>query len=85
MRHRAIGIVLVAWALIYSREGDDWSVVDEFATQSTCMQVRSASVDREIQDEIGSALASQPADNPHAPAGVRPRVARRVAARYRCS
>ena len=84
MRHHAIGLLLVAWALIYSREGNDWSVVDEFGSETTCMRVRSATVDRETQDEIGSALASQPADNPMRQQAYE-RASRRVAGRYRCS
>jgi hypothetical protein len=47
------------------------------------MRVREASVDRDILDEIGGALASQPADNPLRQQAYG-RAARRVAARYRC-
>jgi len=84
MRHSGIGILLVAWALVYSRDGDEWSVLDEFASESHCMRVRSASVGRETEDDIGGALASQPADNPMRQQAYE-RASRRVAARYRCS
>ena len=81
---RGIGILLVVWALIYSHEGYGRNIVDEFASQSTCLRVRAASVDRETQDEIGAALAKQPADNPMRQQAY-DRASRRVAARYRCS
>jgi hypothetical protein len=84
MRHPSIALVLLVWALIYSRNGDDWSVLDEFDSESHCMRVRSASVGRETEDEIGGALASQPADNPIRQQALE-RASRRVAARYRCS
>ena len=84
MRFRGVCIVLAGWALVYSRAGDNWGVLDEFASESTCMRVRAASVDRETQDEIGGALASQTADNPIRQQAY-DRASRRVAARYRCS
>jgi hypothetical protein len=84
MGHRGVRIALLAWALIYSRDGEDWSVLDEYTSETTCMRIRAASVDREIQDEIGSALASQSEDNPMRQQAYG-RASRRVAARYRCS
>jgi hypothetical protein len=69
---------------VYSRDGRDWNVLDEFSTSSDCMRVRSASIDAETQQEIGGALASQPADNPMRQAAY-VRAERRVGARYRCS
>jgi hypothetical protein len=77
-------MLLVVCALMYSRDGDDWSVLDEFASDSHCMRVRSASVDAETQQEIGGALASQEVDNPMRRLAYG-RASRRVAARYRCS
>jgi hypothetical protein len=84
MGHRGVGLLLVVWALIYSREGYGGNLVDEFASESTCLRVRAANVDHEIQNEIGSALASQPADNPMRQQAF-DRASRRVAARYRCT
>ena len=84
MRNRGAGILLLAWALIYSRDGEDWSVQDEFASESHCMRAREGSVERDTQDEIGSALASQPADNPMRQQAYS-RASGRVASRYRCS
>ena len=84
MRHRGVGILLLAWALIYSRDGNEGDVLDEFASESHCMRVRTASIEGEIQDEIGSALASQTADNPMRQQAYE-RASRKVASRYRCS
>jgi hypothetical protein len=83
MRHRGAVVLLLAWALIYSRDGEDGSVLDEFGSESDCMRVRAASIDGEIQDEIGGALASQTADNPMRQQAY-DRASRKVASRYRC-
>lgn len=77
-------MLVLAWALVHSRDGDDWSTVDEYASESTCMRVREASIERDILDEIGGALAGQPADNPMRQQAYG-RAARRVTTRYRCS
>ena len=84
MRHPAVRMLLLACALVYSRDGRDWNVLDEFATSSDCMRIRSASVDAETQQEIGGALASQEVDNPMRQQAYG-RASRRVNARYRCS
>ena len=76
-------MLLLVCALMYSRDGNDWRELDEFASDSHCMRVRSASVDGETQEEIGGALASQPVDNPLRQQAYG-RASRRVAARYRC-
>ena len=84
MRHSAARVLLLVCALMYSRDGDEWDVLEEFDSESHCMRVRAGSIDGEIQQEIGGALASLEVDNPmrqHATA----RASRRVAARYRCS
>ena len=77
-------MLLLACALVYSRDGRDWNVLDEFATSSDCMRIRSASVDAETQQEIGGALASLEVENPMRQQAYG-RTSRRVAARYRCS
>lgn len=84
MRLSATRVLLLVCALMYSRDGNDWEVLDEFSTDSHCMRVRAASVDGEIQREIGGALASQEVGNPMRQQAYG-RVSRRVAARYRCS
>ena len=84
MRHPVVRMLLLVCALMYSRDGSDWSVLDEFDSDAHCMRVRSASVDAETQQEIGGALASQEADNPMRQLAYG-RASRRVAARYRCS
>ena len=83
MRRHAVCTLLLAWALLYS-EGSGSDVLDEYPTEWSCLQGRTANIDREVQTEIGSALASQPADNPMRQQAYG-RAARRVSARYRCS
>ena len=84
MRHPVVRMLLLVCALMYSRDGSDWSVLDEFSTSSDCMRVRSASVDAEAQQEIGGALANQEVDNPMRQQAYG-RASRRVSERYRCS
>jgi len=84
MRHCTVCMLLLAWALLYSPQGSGWDVVDEYPTEWSCLQGRTANADREIQVEIGSALASQPADNPMRQQAYA-RAERRINARYRCS
>jgi hypothetical protein len=84
MGYHAACTLALAWALLYSPDGRGWDVVDEFPSEWSCLQGRSASVDREAQREIGGALASQPADNPMRQAAYT-RAERRITAHYRCS
>ena len=84
MRHSAARVLLLVCALMYSRDGDEWDVLDEFDSESHCTRVRAGSIDGEIQQEIGGALASQEVDNPMRQQAAA-RASRRVAARYRCS
>jgi len=84
MRLPAVRMLLLGCALMYSRDGSNWSVLDEFSSDSHCMRARSASVDAETQEEIGGALASQEIGNPMRQQAYG-RASRRVAARYRCS
>jgi hypothetical protein len=84
MKYHAAGMLALAWALLYSPEGREWEVLDEYPSEWSCLQGRTATADRDIQHEIGSALASQPADNPMRQAAY-VRAERRVGARYRCS
>ncbi len=84
MRHSGVGMLLLAWALLYSPDGDEWEVLDEYPTEWSCLHSRADSVDREIRGEIGSALASQPPDNPMRQQAYA-RAERRLNARYRCS
>ena len=84
MRHSTARVLLLVCALMYSRDGDEWDVLEEFDSESHCMRVRVGSIAGEIQQEIGGALASQEVDNPMRQQAAA-RAARRVAARYRCS
>lgn len=80
---RRLYVPLLLWALVYSRDGVEWELVGEYGSSSTCQRVRNAGVDRDILDEMGGALALQPADNPLRREAYS-RLERRVAARYRC-
>jgi hypothetical protein len=76
--------LLLTWALVYTRHGTDWKPVEENLDSSqTCEQLRSARILEETTREIGSALASQPADNPMRVEAWR-RAEPRVRARWRC-
>ena len=84
MKYHAACMLALAWALLYSPEGREWDVLDEYPTEWSCLQGRTGNVEHEIQQEIGSALASQPADNPMRQQAYA-RAERRMNARYRCS
>lgn len=80
---RRLGLLLLGWALLYGR-GEDWETLDEFSSQVTCLRVRAAHVDDDVRDEMGSALADQPADNPLRQQAYQ-RAEQRVGDRYRCA
>ena len=82
MRRALPTLVLLGWVLLYA-DGRNWKVVDDFPYQTTCLRVLSANVDREVRDDIGSALADQPADNPIRQQAYA-RAERRAGERYRC-
>ena len=83
-RHRqATALVLLGWALLYSRHGGGSRVVNEFPYESYCERAMDAQVDRETQAEIGGALANQSPDHPMRQAAYA-RAARHVRDRYRC-
>jgi len=84
MKYHAACMLVLAWALLYSPEGREWDVVDEYPSEWSCLQGRTGNVDREVQQAIGGALASQPADNPMRQAAYA-RAERRITAQYRCS
>ena len=83
-RHRqATTLVLLGWALLYSRHGSGSRIVDQFPYESHCDRAMAVNVDRETQVEIGGALANQSADHPMRQAAYA-RAARHVRDRYRC-
>ena len=63
MRTR-IAIAVLGWALLYSRHGNDWRIIDQFDYESYCTRVRETRVDEETRASIGGALEAQAADNP---------------------
>jgi hypothetical protein len=82
-RHPLLAITLTTWTLLYSRHGTEWLRLDEFASGSTCGRVRQAWITREASREIGSALASQPPENPLRQRAMS-RALQRVDSRFRC-
>ena len=83
MGSRLRPLVLLGWALLYSRHGGDWRVVEDYPSSLTCERIRDARVDSEVQGEIGGALAAQSADNPLRREAYQ-HAERRVRERYRC-
>jgi hypothetical protein len=83
-RHALLAITLVTWTLLYSRHGTEWLRLDDFPSDYACSRVREAWIAREATREIGSALASQPADNPMRRRAMS-KALRRVDPRYRCT
>lgn len=87
MSRPAATALLLGWALIYSRDPSaprhEWKEIGAYATEWVCNDVREGEVDRAIAKEIGSALASQPADNPMR-ATAWTKAQPRVRPRYRC-
>ena len=62
-RHGRKVIVLLGWALLYSRYGNDWQIMNQFPASDLCTRVMDARVAETAQGELG-ALASQSGDNP---------------------
>lgn len=83
-RHALLAIMLATWTLLYSRHGTEWLRLDDFPSGWACSRVRQAWIAREAAREIGSALASQPADNPLRQQAMS-KALERVDARYRCT
>jgi hypothetical protein len=63
-RKARIAIVVLGWALLYSRHGNDWRVIGQFEYQEHCSRVLDNRVDEETRSSIGGALEAQAADNP---------------------
>ena len=55
---------LLGWALLYSRHGNDWRVIEQFDYENHCTRVLEVRVDEETRASIGGALEAQSADNP---------------------
>ena len=81
--HTVLALTLTTWTLLYSRHGTMWRPLEDFTSGSTCRRVRSAWVEVEATKEIGSVLASQPADNPLRDRAIG-RAREQVGARFRC-
>jgi hypothetical protein len=79
----ALRTVLLGWALLYSRHGNDWHVIDQFDYESYCTRVLATRVDEETRAAIGGALAVQAADNPMR-VDAYARAQRQVRDRFKC-
>jgi hypothetical protein len=84
MKRRFATLVLFGWILLEVQRNGAWEPTDTFSSESTCLRVREAIVAEKTLAEIGSALASQPADNPLRRQAYE-RTARRVSTRYECA
>jgi hypothetical protein len=82
-RHGRKAIVLLGWALLYSRYGNDWQVVNQFDFPDLCTRVLDARVADAARGELG-ALASQSADNPMRQEAWA-RAEKHARARFRCA
>jgi hypothetical protein len=83
-RFARIAVALVGWALLYSRHGNDWHVIDQFEYESYCTRVRDTRVDEETRASIGGALEVQAPDNPLRVQAY-DRAVRHVRDRFRCA
>jgi hypothetical protein len=83
MTHRwRAATALLGWALLYSRYGNDWRVVDQFDVQNLCQQVMAAQIDQAARAEMGALQGT--GDNPMSRDAYE-HAARRVRGRYRCA
>lgn len=83
MTHRRrAATALLGWALLYSRYGNDWRVVDQFQLEDLCQQVMAAQVEQAARAEMG-ALAGA-GDNPMSRDAYE-HAARKVRGRFRCA
>jgi hypothetical protein len=83
MTRRRLSIVVLGWALLYSRNGNEWRSQGWFAYEGYCERVLEARVRDETFVEIGGALAVQSPDNPMRQDAYR-HAEPRVRERYRC-
>ena len=84
MTHRRrAATALLGWALLYSRYGNDWRVLDQFEFQDLCQQVMASQVEQAARAEMGGALEGA-GDNPMSRDAYEHAV-RRVRGRYRCT
>jgi hypothetical protein len=79
-RHAATA--LLGWALLYSRYGNDWRVVDQFVVPELCQKVMAAQVEQAAHSEMGALEGA--GDNPMSRDAYE-HALRRVRGRYRCA
>jgi len=80
----ARALVLTGWILLTNPPSSGgWRPLGTFEQEWLCAHVRADAIDRDVRAQIGSALASQPPDNPLRQEAYRKAEAH-VRDRYRC-
>src|SRR2546422_9235905 len=64
MTRPAAAVVLAGWVLLMGGPSGGWRPLGTYGQEWLCAHVRADAIDRAAVAEIGSALASQPRDNP---------------------
>src|SRR2546428_6587437 len=64
MTRPAAAVVLAGWVLLMGGPSGGWRPLGTYEQEWLCAHVRADAIDRAAVAEIGSALASQPRDNP---------------------
>src|SRR2546425_13275657 len=64
MTRPAATVVLACWVLLMGGPSGGWRPLGTYGQEWLCAHVRADAIDRAAVAEIGSALASQPRDNP---------------------
>ena len=83
MNRRLVSTIILGWALLYSRHGDEWQRQGDFVQEGSCERVLAARVQDDTLAEVGGALAVQSPDNPMRQEAYR-HAERHVRERYRC-
>jgi hypothetical protein len=87
LRHALATVLLASWVLMFNPEPDDrrsqWRQVGRYPTSPMCEYALAGEVRRTSEQRIGSALASQPVDNPMRQSAFS-RAYDRVQTQYRC-
>ena len=83
MTRPAAAVVLAGWVLLMGGPSGGWRPLGTYEQQWLCAHVRADAIDRAAVAEIGSALASQPRDNPLRQEAYR-RAETHLRDRYRC-
>jgi len=83
MTRPAAAVVLAGWVLLMGGPSGGWRPLGTYEQEWLCAHVRADAIDRAAVAEIGSALASQPRDDPLRREAYR-RAETHLRDRYRC-